>query len=114
MKFATKRSKACEFSRETRERIAERDGGCVFCQIYFKLPPHPMRATDIMHIIPRSQGGLGIEQNGVLGCRWHHEMMDNGYKGERPSMIAYLKEYMKRNYPDWDESKVTYKKGATR
>ena len=36
-----------------------------------------------MHIVNKSQGGLGIEQNGVLGCRYHHGLLDNGNKGLR-------------------------------
>ena len=56
------------------------------------------KQLDIMHIVNRSQGGLGIEQNGVTGCRYHHQLLDNGSKGLRPDMISYIEEYMKRLY----------------
>ena len=46
-----------------------------------------------MHIVPRSQGGLGVEQNGVLGCAGHHALMDNGNKGLRTEMIGMLEDF---------------------
>lgn len=104
------RSEACEFDQATRERIRERDQGCVFCQILFRMPPVPLPASDIMHIVSRAHGGLGIEQNGVVGCRWHHEMLDNGHDGERPAMMEYLESYMRRFYPNWSKQKLIYRK----
>ena len=107
------RTQALQFDQETRRKIIERDEWCIFCQIGYRMPDEPQRAMDIMHIVPRSQGGLGIEENGVVGCRWHHMMLDNGNKGERPAMMAYIENYMKRHYPDWDREKLIYKKGET-
>lgn len=54
---------------------------------------------DIMHFIPRSQGGLGIEQNGVLGCRYHHMLLDNGNKGLRDEMLKIMEEHLRMSYP---------------
>lgn len=105
-----KRTKACEFSQAVRERIKERDGGCIFCQIGFQMEQYPQRPTDIMHIVNRSQGGLGIEQNGVYGCRHHHMMLDNGNKGFRPDMLGYIENYMKRLYPGWNKEDLIYRK----
>ena len=65
---------------------------------------------EIMHIVPRSASGLGVEENGVLGCRYHHTLMDNGNKGLRPEMIGMLEDYMRSLYPGWSRSDVTYKK----
>lgn len=50
---------------------------------------------DIMHYIPKSKQGLGIEQNGVLGCRYHHHLLDNGSKGLREEMLKMAKEYLR-------------------
>lgn len=105
-----RRTKALQFNTKTRERIKERDGGCIFCKIGYDLPPEPMRATDIMHIVNRSQGGLGIEQNGVFGCKYHHMQLDNGNKGQRAEMLTYIKKYMQSLYSDWKPSALTYKK----
>ena len=64
----------------------------------------------ICHYIPRSQGGLGIEQNAAVGCIYHHNLMDNGNKGLRPEMMGIMKEYLKRIYPEWNEEALTYSK----
>lgn len=88
----------------------ERDGGCIFCNIQWHMPKEPMPPTDIMHIVAKSQGGLGIEENGVLGCRYHHTLMDNGNEGVRGEMLAYIERYMKALYPDWDKKNLLYKK----
>jgi hypothetical protein len=63
---------------------------------------------DIMHIVNKSQGGLGIEQNGVEGCRWHHGLMDNSEYNEELRNIA--KDYLRSLYPGWSEESVTYNK----
>lgn len=64
----------------------------------------------IMHVVPRSQLGLGVEQNGVLGCIGHHGMMDNGNGGLRGEMQAMLEAYMQDMYPGWSREAVTYSK----
>lgn len=111
----SKRSKACAFDRKTRQKIFERDGGCIFCQMWYHMPKEvvfELSILDTMHIINRSQGGLGVEKNGVCGCRYHHNLLDNGSKGLRPEMLNIIKSYMQRHYPDWDESSLVYKNGA--
>lgn len=78
-----KRTKALQFDVKTRKRILDRDHGCIFCQIGFYMhssSDFQYKQLDIMHIVNRSQGGLGIEQNGVTGCRYHHQLLDNGAK----------------------------------
>lgn len=67
-----------------------------------------------MHVVPRSQMGMGVEENGVLGCPFHHSLLDNGNKGLRPEMVAMLEEYLKGIYPGWSREMVTSaKKGRT-
>lgn len=102
-----------EFSQKTREEIRNRDGGCFFC-----MRGYHMEASDtfgytlpqIMHIVPRSSLGMGVKENGVLGCQYHHNMMDNGNKGLRGEMIGMLEEYMRGLYPGWSRSDVIYQK----
>lgn len=105
----SKRSKACEFSAKTREEIRERDGGCIFCKIGWKIPLVRM-PTQIMHIVPRSAGGLGVAQNGVVGCIHHHMMLDNGSHGEREHMMNYIEWYMHHKYPGWNKEDLYYDK----
>ena len=80
-----KYTKYLEFSQKERTAIRERDNyRCIFCQIGYEMQPTAvpeMDITDIMHYIPRSSMGLGIRQNGAVGCRYHHHMMDNGSSG---------------------------------
>ena len=104
------RTKACEFSKEARAEIRERDGGCIFCQIGYKMPKFTLPATDMMHIVGRAHGGLGIAKNGVLGCRYHHMMLDNGNGGERAAMMEYIENYMTRLYPGWNKDELIYRK----
>lgn len=109
-----KRTKSLEFSKKTRERILCRDREmCIFCQIGYNMystTEMGYQLDGIMHYIPRSQGGLGIEQNGALGCRYHHELMDNGSKGLRKEMREIMKGYLSGMYPDWNEKDLYYNK----
>jgi len=111
----SKRSRACEFSEKARQEIKKRDGGCIFCKQEYHLPPEDefyidTHSYDYMHFIPRSHGGLGIAQNGAIGCRWHHNMLDNGNKGRRREMLHIFEEYLKEHYAHWDRSKLVYDK----
>lgn len=113
----SRRTKACSFSRDTVARIVRRDGdACIFCAAgRWELPERDFgrRIMDIAHVMNRSQGGLGVEKNGVTACRSHHQMLDNGNTGSRGEMLAYAKEYLSRIYPEWDETKLVYVKGAS-
>lgn len=66
--------------------------------------------TQIMHFVPRSQGGLGIPENGAVGCLWHHNMMDNGNLDNRDDMLLIFETWLKKHYEDWDKDKLKYKK----
>ena len=53
----TRRSKACDISQKVKQRVWERDNGCcVICGNNYNVMPNA-------HYIPRSKGGLGIEEN---------------------------------------------------
>ena len=65
---------------------------------------------DIMHFVPKSQMGLGIEENGALGCRYHHSQLDNGKDGLRKEMLGRFEAYLRGIYPDWNKEKLVYKK----
>lgn len=102
-----------EFSPQVRKNIRNRDQGCFFCRRGYHMEwalPGDLAGTEIMHIVPRSHLGLGVEENGVLGCRYHHQMMDNGNRGLRAEMIGMLKDYMQKQYPGWSEKAVTWRK----
>lgn len=60
------------------------------------------------HIIARSQGGLGVEENLLTVCRICHDKMDN--TTDRAEMIAKAEYYLKSIYPYWSRELLTYKK----
>lgn len=107
-------TKYLQFSKKEKEKIFERDyGTCLFCNMDFHMESTTQMGYDIkdvMHYIPKSQGGLGIEQNGVIGCRYHHMLLDNGNKGFRDRMLAMMKVHLQDHYPEWDEEELVYKK----
>jgi len=114
----SKRSRACEYPPSVRKKIYERQHGkCLFCMLEYEMDGASYYETgfhEIMHVVPRSHGGLGIEQNGVLGCIYHHRMMDNGSNGKREEMLEICREYLRRVYPDFDFNQVTYMKYPAR
>lgn len=95
-----KRTKACAISKKTKERVFERDmGACIFCGA----PGLPEA-----HVIPRSHGGLGIEQNIVTACRLCHHKLDNST--DRQQMLQKAAEHLMRHYPDWNKKDLIYDK----
>lgn len=101
MKYKSKRSRATDIDQETKRKVFERDGGlCIFC--YQPGAPNA-------HYIPRSQGGLGIEENIVTACAECHRKMDQSYL--RPVFLERAREHLRANYTDWNEDKLRYRKG---
>lgn len=95
-----KRTRACAISKKTKLRVYERDKGrCIFCGA----PGLPEA-----HYIPRSHGGLGIEQNILTACRPCHDKMDNST--DRQQMLQVAADHLKRLYPDWNEQSLVYDK----
>ncbi len=107
-------TKQHQFSTKTRKKIRERDNNaCIFCTMGYPAKGATwidLQPTDIMHCIPKSQGGLGIEQNGAVGCRYHHSLMDNGNKGLRPDMLMRFENYLRNIYPGWNKKDLIYDK----
>lgn len=99
------RTKALQISREVKYKVAERDSidgwpCCVLCGSPEGLPE--------AHYIPRSRGGLGIEENILTLCRPCHNRFDQ--TSERADIRVQLREYLQDKYPDWDESKLYYRR----
>lgn len=96
-----KRTKATDITPKVKKHIHERDGEvCIICE--------NARGTDVMHYIGRGVSGLGIPENLGLGCRQCHMEMDQGTK--KKEHRKKFKRYLKSIYPEWDESKLRYKK----
>jgi len=101
-----KRTKALQFDQATKKIIVERDQDCIFCKLEFPAP-YDGNIFDIAHVVNKSQGGLGIEQNGIKACRYHHHLMDNG---SMPQLRQMAMDYLKEIYPEWDKRNLIYKK----
>lgn len=95
------RTKACDISQKVKNAVWERDGGrCVICGSRQAMPNS--------HYIKRSQGGLGIEQNITTMCLKCHTAFDGA---ERKYLLPKVRTYLKSIYPEWDETKLIYRKG---
>lgn len=113
-KMMTKRTRRLQFSTKEKKKVYERDNGqCIFCGMHYHMEcTYTMLydIKDVMHYINKSAGGLGIEQNGVLGCRYHHNLLDNGNKGLRIEMLAIMETYLRQQYKDWNKESLIYRK----
>lgn len=103
-----------QFDAQTRQHIYFRDNGaCIFCRRRYHMENRDeflYSISDVMHYINKSQGGLGIPQNGAIGCRYHHGLLDNGNKGTREEMLNIFREHLVQQYPDWNEEELVYRK----
>ena len=96
----SKRTKACEISKEVKEKVYKRDGGrCIFCG-NIGIPN--------AHFIPRSAGGLGIEENIFTACIYCHHEQDNGKNTKYYDKKA--EEYLKSKYKNWNKENLIYNK----
>jgi len=101
MAMKSKLSKACDISKAVKNTVWERDGHkCVICGNPAAMPN--------AHYIPRSHGGLGIEENIVTLCIECHNAYDNS--SLRPWYHDKIRDYLKSKYPGWDENELVYHK----
>lgn len=107
-RLSSKRSKACDIPKKVKDAVWERDGRrCIICGSTMAMPN--------AHYIPRSKGGLGIEENIVTLCthmsenRCHYRY-DFGSREEREEIGGKIRDYLMSKYPDFDEDKLVYDK----
>lgn len=102
------RSKATDISESVKQRVWERDGGrCVVCGSHIAMPN--------AHYIPRSKGGLGIEENIITLCtsmtpNHCHERFDKGTQKEREQIRKIIRSYLQEKYSNWNEEDLVYHK----
>ena len=104
-----KDTKARDFTRAAKVEISLRDSidgwpCCVFCGA---AAPAEL-AWSNAHYIARSQGGLGIPENGLTLCYECHRRYDQ--TTARAEMRGYFREYLSGCYPGWNEEELTYRK----
>ena len=98
----SKRTLKTEISKNVRQKVKLRDQWCIFCG---------RSGTDTMHYVPRSSGGLGIEQNLALGCRTCHMMLDQSI--HRKEMLEHFEKHLQKHYGEFDRKDLIYKKYET-
>ena len=97
----SKRSRACDISKAVKDKVWERDNHrCIICGNPFAMPN--------AHYIPRSKGGLGIEQNIVTLCQRCHHTTD--HTEHREFMLGKIEKYLNAKYSDWNKEDLTYRK----
>ena len=97
----SKRSKACDITQAVKKKVWERDKQrCIICGNSQAMPN--------AHFIPRSKGGLGVEENIVTLCQNCHISYDQSQKRSGYQML--IRCYLKTKYADWSEEKLIYKK----
>ena len=97
----SRRTKACDITNKVKLKVWERDEyRCIFCGSSQAMPN--------AHYIPRSKGGLGIEQNVITACIECHMRMDQS--SHRKEMLGQTKRYLQSIYEDWNEESLVYKK----
>lgn len=99
------RNQAVQIPQEVRQKVEKRDSWfghpcCILCG--------SPRGKGNAHVVPRSDNGMGIEENIVTLCWECHTKYDNSeHRGElRDEIVRYLKKY----YPNWNEDDMRYKK----
>lgn len=101
MYYKSKRSKMCDISKAVKDKVWERDEHrCIICKSPFAMPN--------AHYIPRSSGGLGIEQNIVTLCARCHEITD--HTEHRKFMLNQIEKYLKSKYDNWNRKDLIYDK----
>lgn len=104
-------TKSLEIPKGVKKAVAERDSidghpCCVFCGK--PAPTSTPLAFSVAHFIPRSQSGLGIEENILTLCWDCHMRFDQST--ERENMRMFFREYLMSKYPEWNEENLIYKK----
>jgi hypothetical protein len=100
-----KDTKERNFTRAAKIAISERDSiegwpCCVYCGA---AAPEPL-AWSNAHYIARSQGGLGLPENGLTLCPICHRRYDQ--TTARMRMRDFFRAYLKEKYEDWNEDKL--------
>ena len=96
-------TKATAISKRVKDVVWERDGGCcVLCG--------SVNAFPNAHVIRRSRGGMGVEENIITACYDCHEDYDHSPQNDSGETYRRLKEYLQSHYPEWNEERLIYRK----
>lgn len=99
-----KMTKATSIPQSVKVIVWARDNHqCVICGSSMGAP--------VAHVVRRSQGGKGVEQNIVTLCPRCHRTYDEGPQKDREHIYVRLVAHLKGFYPDWSRENMKYRKG---
>ena len=96
------RTKACEISPDVKRIVYKRDGRCLMCGSGVR------EENACCHLIPRSQGGMGVEKNILTLCQKCHREFDEG--PDREYWTNWFNWYLTGIYGPIERSEVVYDK----
>ena len=97
------RTKRTSIPKSVKHKVYLRDGmRCLMCGRMVR------EENACCHLIPRSQGGMGVEKNILTLCHECHRKLDEG--PERPFWLAVFREYLETKYGHIERSEVVYDK----
>ena len=99
-----RKTEALKIDTETYNKVYERDKGCIICKtkIHDKIIEGNYAPLECHHFISRAKLGMGIEENLVMLCKYHHI--------EETTYRQQIEQYLKGQYPHWNKERLVYKK----
>ncbi len=100
----SKRTKALSIPKSVKIAVNIRDeSSCILCGIHCEVE------QSSAHFVPRSSGGLGIEENIVTLCNDCHRALDQSIR--RKVLLQRVRNHLDRFYPEFKDEDRKYKKG---
>lgn len=98
-RIRSKRSLATMIPKSVRANVKLRDNNmCVVCG--------SMHNIELHHLVERSLGGMGIENNLMCLCQYHHRELHNG----RGEVLQRVQDYMDIIYPYVTKNERKYRR----
>lgn len=108
----SKRTIGLSITKDVKMKVWERDKHmCIICLLYYHRITYVPWNMANSHYIKRSHGGLGIEEDVFTACSYCHHKFDDTI--EREKIIPYVRNYLIKKYPHWNEDILVYKKFST-
>lgn len=100
---------ATRISKEVYEAVVNRDKVNGYpCCVYCGKPARndTGEGLECHHFIPRSLGGMGIEENLCMLCSECHRRIHNG----NVKLNQFVREYLNARYEEWSEDQLIWRK----
>ena len=105
----SRKTKTCEITKKVKQAVWERQNGV---SVYSGTPISVSECC--CHVVPRSKGGMGIEENIVGLTGEEHRIFDGNRIGNRKEETDHIRksvmDHLKECYPEWSEERMKYRK----